>query len=419
MAGQVTVDAGARAVAVPQSAAAGWIHSPSFDKRWIIFPALLAPVPPLIFYLSMYLLGAYTGMDRAAQVGVSEDIVSLVVLLLVGGPHVWVTYTRTWLHPEFRAREKAWYLASFSIVPLVAILALSSEFTRTLLLTGFFFIASIHIVHQLSYVIRFYQDRDRAKPRLKSRLIDVGAVLFPLYPIASFRMVMVNESSMAFAWASSWFGAEQAQALKFSIGRVHPMLPDFILSDWFWMANLAAFLLFTTLWAAKSMQEHRAGILHKPKFMLICCAIGVGLFCPLLPNLDSSFQGFNLWHSIQYIALTWFIMRVQVKSGNRLNPFVKWLSADDNAGRRYYGVGLVIVMALVALIFGIAMILSAAQGVGVFAGAGEPGAIGYRPGALLQAYYLLGFGLLLTHYFHDAFFFNMHTFHSSSVNTRL
>ena len=29
---------------------------------------------------------------------------------------------------------------------------------------------------------------------------------------------------------------------------------------------------------------------------------------PLFDNLDVSFQGFNTWHSLQYLALTWFIL---------------------------------------------------------------------------------------------------------------
>ena len=420
MAGQVMVGADAIPARTRTNAdVKGWIHSPGWDKRWIIFPALLAPLPPLIYYFSLWLLSRYTGMDAATRVGAAEDIVSLVVMVLVGGPHVWVTFTRTWLHPEFRAREKFWYIASFAVVPTVAIMALSSEFTRKLLLTGFFFIASLHIIHQLSYIIRFYQDRDATKPSLRSRLIDIGAVVFPLYPVSSFRMVMVNESSMAFAWASQWFGVEQARALKFNIGRAHPMLPDFILSDWFWMANLLALIVALSLWIGKTVKEHQAGKLQQGKFLLIVCAIGVGLFCPLWPNLDSSFQGFNLWHSLQYIALTWFIMRMQVQKGRRLNPFVKWLSNSERSGGKYYGVAFMIVLGLIGLIFGIAFVITQFQSVGMFAGHGEPGMLNYKPGAILQAYYLFGFGLLLTHYFHDAFLFNLHTFDKTAVNTRL
>ncbi|MBZ0137440.1 MAG: hypothetical protein K8I27_13820 [Planctomycetes bacterium] len=419
MAGQISVGADVLPARGRESVGAqGWIHSPGWDKRWIIFPALLAPVPPLLYYVSLYLLGRFTGMDAATRNGAAEDIVSLFVMVLVGGPHVWVTFTRTWLHPEFRAREKFWYIASFAVVPTVAIMALSSELTRKLLLTGFFFIASLHIIHQLSYIIRFYQDRDSVKPSLRSRLIDIGAVVFPLYPLSTFRMVMVNENSMAFAWATQWFGLDQARALKFNIGRAHPLLPDFILSDWFWMMNLLALVVALTLWIAKTVKEHRAGTLQQGKFLLIACAIGVGLFCPLWPNLDSSFQGFNLWHSLQYIALTWFIMRLQIQKGRKVSPFVKWLSNDDRSGSRYYGVAFGIVVGLIALILGIAFMLTQFQSVGMFAGHGEPGAINYKPGAILQAYYLFGFGLLLTHYFHDAFLFNLHTFNKTAVNTR-
>jgi hypothetical protein len=418
MAGQISIGAQTIGAPIERDAAAGWIHSPGWDKRWLIYPALLAPLPVLIYYFSLWLLARYTVMDATNRVGTAEDIVSLFVMVLVGGPHVWVTFTRTWLHPEFRAREKVWYFASFAVVPTVAILALSSEFTRRLLLTGFFFIASLHIIHQLSYLIRFYHDRDGVKPGLRSRAIDIAAVLFPLYPVSAFRMVLGNENSLAFAWTSKLWGVETARNLEFNIGRAHPLLPDFFLSDWFWMVNLAALVVALTLWSVKSVREHRAGILQKPKFMLICAAIAVGLFCPLLPNLDSSFQGFNLWHSLQYIALTWYITRVQVQKGRKLNPFVKWLANDERSGGKYYGIAFMIVLGLIGLILGVAVIISSAQGVGMFGGSGEVGTLTYKPGAVLQAYYLFGFGLLLTHYFHDAFFFNLHTFKKTAVNTR-
>jgi hypothetical protein len=418
MAGQISITADTIARPIEHEAGAGYIHSPGWDKRWLIYPALLAPLPPLVYYFSIWLLGRYTVMDAATRIGAAEDIVSLFVMVLVGGPHVWVTFTRTWLHPEFRRREKIWYFASFAVVPTVAIMALSSEFTRRLLLTGFFFIASLHLIHQLSYLIRFYHDRDAVKPSVRSRLIDVAAVLFPLYPVSSFRMVLGNENSLAFAWTSQLWGTETARNLEFNIGRAHPLLPEFMLMDWFWMANLAGLVVALTLWSIKSVREHRAGTLHKPKFMLICAAIAVGLFCPMLPNLDSSFQGFNLWHSLQYIALTWFITRTQIKGGRKLNPFVKWLASDERSGGKYYGVAFMIVLALIGLIMAIALIISAAQGVGMFAGSGEAGTVAYKPGAVLQAYYLFGFGLLLTHYFHDAFFFNLHTFKKTAANTR-
>ena len=74
--------------------------------------------------------------------------------------------------------------------------------------------------------------------------------------------------------------------------------------------------------------------------MLFCCAIGVGLFAPLWPNLDSSFQGFNMWHSIQYLALTWFITRSMTARGEHTNGFMRWLGGERQTGARWYGFGL-------------------------------------------------------------------------------
>ena len=399
-------------VAPPLSASRqGWIWSEAWDKRWIIFTALLAPVPVVFFLLCMHALTSYAGMARADAKGISEDLTSLFVMALAGGPHVWVTFTRTYLNANFKARHKFWYWAGFLVVPTVATLGLYSNTSRTLLMTGFFFLASLHIVHQLSYVVRFYHDRDGAKPSTASRWMDFGAVIFPLYPLSTFRMVMCNENSMARNWAASWFGsAAQAQEWKFHIGRMQPMLPDFILADWFWMANLAAFVFFTTLWGVKSYYEYRENRLHMPKFMLICCAIGVGLFAPCWPNLDSSFQGFNLWHSIQYIALTWFITRNMAARGEHTNGFMRWLGGEGQRGSRYYAFGLGVFFLIISIMLVIATVIVVSQGIGYFQGVGETTDAHYRPGAVLQSYYLLGFGLLLTHYFHDFFFFTRGTY---------
>lgn len=32
---------------------------------------------------------------------------------------------------------------------------------------------------------------------------------------------------------------------------------------------------------------------------------------PALGNLDTAFQGMNVWHSLQYLALTWMLNRLR------------------------------------------------------------------------------------------------------------
>ncbi|MCC6572710.1 MAG: hypothetical protein IT462_02870 [Planctomycetes bacterium] len=388
----------------------GWIQSEAWDKRWLIFTCLLAPVPVLIYYISKLLLARFSGMDAPMQEATAEDIVSLAVMGFAGGPHVWVTYTRTYLNKNFRSRYKLWFASSLFVLPFTAFMGMHSETSRKLLMTGFFFLASFHIVHQLSYVVRFYQDRDAAKPTLWSRAIDVGAVVFPLYPVATFRMVLGNHSTLAYQWTYSLFGEYWANTgLPFRIGRVAPLLPDFVLSDWFWIANTLAFLFFTSLWIAKCVREYRAGTLHIPKFLLITCAIAVAIFASLWPNLDSSFQGFNLWHSVQYLALTWYITQQEQKRGYTTNGFVKRISQPESGGRRYYLIALGALVTVMLLMVTIGLVISYTQNVGMFGQAGTMGQTD-QPGAFLQAYYLIGFGLLLTHYFHDFWFFNTETY---------
>ena len=38
---------------------------------------------------------------------------------------------------------------------------------------------------------------------------------------------------------------------------------------------------------------------------------------PIFDNLDVAFQGFNTWHSLQYLALTWFILSREAETADR------------------------------------------------------------------------------------------------------
>ena len=89
---------------------------------------------------------------------------------------------------------------------------------------------------------------------------------------------------------------------------------------------------------------------------------------------------------------------------------MRWLGGEGQRGSRYYAFGLVVFFLVISIMLVIATVIVYSQGIGYFQGVGESTHANYRPGAVLQSYYLLGFGLLLTHYFHDFFFFTRGTY---------
>ncbi len=133
----------------------------------------------------------------------------------------------------------------------------------------------------------------------------------------------------------------------------------------------------------------------------------------MMPNLDSSFQGFNAWHSFQYLGLVWLMNRRSYDAGETDSRFVGSISKPGRHWRYYLValgatvavIGLIVVLALLIQYFSSGKFLLFGYEAGaapVEEGTGRPL---YRPGSILMAYYMCGFSLLLIHYLHDGFFF--------------
>ena len=101
-----------------------WLVSPGYDLAFIIFSSVLLVVPHLF-----------------AQVGgLSNVIVDLVVTAFIGGPHLFATYTMTFMEPRFRERYRRYTWSALLLPVLVVSLAI---YNLTLLVTVFFFWASV------------------------------------------------------------------------------------------------------------------------------------------------------------------------------------------------------------------------------------------------------------------------------------
>ena len=321
-----------------------WICSRRWDLGWLVLSALTVPIAPLLYYL-----------------GLSPAAVAFLILLVVGGPHVFVTFTRTNLDPGF-VRRHPWYSRGAYLIPfLTAAFALSA---KELFLTVFFTWASLHVLQQILYVANAYSNRQRFAPTPWERFFEYGAVLSCLYPFATVRMVEGT----------------------FMLDDTKLLVPEALLGPGLVVTSFGVFGFFLAGWIVMSVLRYRRGDLHYGKTSLIGATVVATLFTPLFPNLDVAFQGINTWHCVQYLALIWWANRIRRERGEMEFPFVKALSEPGLRGTlRYYLTAVAGTGAVIGLIYGIHALV--------------PGI------SMLLVYYMIGKGLLLTHYYYDTFLF--------------
>ena len=346
-----------------------WIYNRKWDLAFISLSVVLVPVPYLIWLLMRDVFLVESDFGRQA--------VNLLIAALIGGPHMYATFTRTALDTDFREHYSG-FVRSSIIIPLIVItLALTN---LTLLLTIFFFWASIHVLHQIVFVVEAYNQKADEAPRSSlsplSRAIDYAVVLTSLYPIAAYRVAVTQD---------------------FSIGpnNLNEIIPTFFEQPWIVYAAGGAFGLSLLAFVVKSAREVREGTAHVPKIIFITLTAAASFIVPALGNLDTAFQGMNVWHSFQYLALTWYINRLRQDRGDlQHTPLVERISEDGKA-RAFYGFNL-------ALTFGAVIIIGIVFAILHFGIGGKWAEASY---AVETSYYIGVRSFLWIHYYHDHFLF--------------
>jgi hypothetical protein len=253
------------------------------------------------------------------------------------------------------------------VVVTLALLNLS------LLLTVFFFWASIHVLHQVIYIVELYNHRQKTSLSPFARFADYGVTLTALYPLAAVKI----------ANGTFFIGSNDLASV---IGGIVPLGP--------WMVVLAggAFGIALAAWLVKTVIDYRQGSLNLPKTLFIALTVITSFFIPILGNLDTAFQGMNVWHSLQYLALTWVLNHIRQQRGELDNsPFVKRMSIDGST-RRYYLFGILLTLGDVVLAGLIFLVLRF--------GLNLP-----FDGAFDRSYYIAVLSFLWIHYYFDHFLF--------------
>jgi hypothetical protein len=288
-------------MASENSAEGPWLKSRRFDLGFLTLSAVLVFFPYV----------GYGALQRAGlPIASASLLVGLSVTILVGGPHMYSTYLRTALEPSFRHRY-GWlaYLPLFLIPTLVI---LGAVYAFPVLLTAFFFWASIHVTHQAQYISEAYRRKAQTVSNL-DRFLDGAVILGSLYTMAMFKFVRG----------------------EFIIGSQPLLFPKMLQREWLPYLFAAGFAALLTLYIARTAREIRLGVASMPRVLFMGLTIAMAFIVPIFDNLDVSFQGFNTWHSLQYLALTWFILDQKASRREIGSEFVQKISGKNRTWRYY------------------------------------------------------------------------------------
>ena len=335
---------------LPSARSGPWIRSRRFDLVFLTASGVLVFLP----YLSYGLLKAIGASQETASL-----VIGLSVTLLVGGPHMYSTYLRTALEPRFRKRFGLLTYAPLVIIP--ALVVLGSIYAFLLLLTAFFFWASIHVTHQAQYISEAY--RRKTVPRISplDRWLDGAVILGALYTVAMYKFVDG----------------------RFMLGSSTLLFPSFLKHAWVPRAFTVGFAALFLYYVARIVREIRRGESSWPRLVFMATTVALAFVVPVFDNLDIAFQGFNTWHSLQYLALTWFILTRKAERGEIGSGFVQGLAGKSHTGRFY--------AATIA-----ATLIAGAVYFVLWKGIGMPQD---------RSYYVVVLSFLLIHYFYDHILF--------------
>ncbi|HLV37808.1 MAG TPA: hypothetical protein VKY59_22005 [Spirillospora sp.] len=346
-----------------------WLKDRRWDMTYIILSVLLVPLPYIFYLIGVNQLGLHPDVSRNA--------INAFVAVAVGGPHMMSTFLRTTFDGDFKKRYPM-LIRSSIIIPIIVV---SLAFLNlSLLLTIFFFWAMLHVLHQATYVTELYNHKEQKVLRrppisLKSRAIDYAVVLTCLFPMAAYKI----------SQGSFQVGTNDLTAV----------IPHLFQDSWFFTVMTGIFFVSLAAYAIKTISEWRAGTINWPKTIFI--SLTVAVFFPLaaFENLDTAFQGANMWHSFQYLPLTFYIIKVRQKADRNFEqkaPLVARFSKGENTRGLYI---------LSILMLGGSLVIFAI--VYLLAGIVIPDIDPNRHFDI--AYYTAILSFLWIHYYHDHFLF--------------
>jgi hypothetical protein len=321
-----------------------WLVSPAFDLTFLIGNALIVPLVLVLVNLD-----------------VAGDLLDAGVTALVGGPHLFATFSASASNRTFRARHP-WAVPSAVLIPMAVIWLALRHYQ--VLISLFLGVASVHVLQQSTYLSDLYRSRAKSNEGRWSRAVDLGVVFTSMYPIALYKIVRG----------------------ELSMGGTRILAPSFLMNMTAVRVEWALFGFFLVAWIVKSWREIRSGRLHVPKTLLIALTVVLSFIVPGASDAEHTglaFQAMNAWHSMQYLGLVYAIR--YSRRGDEHGPISARLSGL--CGGKWFYLGNV---AVTLLLFAAIKIYARYNPFGTTEG---------------QNYYIFVLSPLLIHYYLDAYGF--------------
>jgi hypothetical protein len=228
--------------------------------------------------------------------GVNSVVLWWAWILVLDGPHIFATVSRTYLDRREREGRRRLLLGSlgwFAVGPLF--LGLSLGVSRRLPFELFLAAAGIwaywHVVRQHYGLMSLYQRKNGDMHPVDRRIDSLTLYVGLLAPFVSFSVTHASARRML------GLGAEPG--------------PEVLLTRGCWAAVLAVAALF----AARQVQRWRAGAgINGPKVLLLAAALGLSglLFSPpVVARIEFLMVAavVTAFHNIQYHGIVWFYHR--------------------------------------------------------------------------------------------------------------
>lgn len=338
-----------------------WIRSARYDWIFLIGGVLFIAAIIAMFY------AVDPFSTNVLHLGSYAQWINILVPLLLGGPHILMSFSRNYMDSEFRMRHPALLKTAPHglFLCILALTVMPRAIGIPVLMNLVFFSAVFHGLSQLAHLTIKY-DRNHRREARRMREMVLNAVLIFTGPCA-YVFWAIGTTDMRFV------GVRVAPVLS------HPFLVGILAST---------FVVAACIYLAQCVRDLAAGRFNAQRFMTIVITQIAFVVLVEVGNADVTFQAYNAWHSFQAMGLYWAACNARWHAGKQYGPAVAW-SKDGTFLKAYiWGVGFA--LALGVLVVG----LSYATMTGTMADL-----------AISPWYFLLPITALLFHHFMDYFTF--------------
>jgi hypothetical protein len=315
---------GALGAELDQRARAPWIRSPGYD--WIFF---LGGVVLIGFVILMYYV-VRPFETNLLQLGTYSQWINIVVPVLLGGPHIWVSFTRNYMDAEFRMRHpRLLRIAPHAIfVGILILTTMPREIGVPVLMNVVFYSALFHGLSQLTHIAIKYDRNVRPEAARMAEMVLNGVLVFcgPLAYVCH----AIGRTEFRFV------GVPIAPVLS------HPLIVG---------AFTVAFCAAAAIYLGQCAADLVRGRFNVPRFLTIAITQVAFVILVEVGNADITFQAYNAWHSFQALGLYWAANNARWRARRLFGPAVK-LGADGTLLRAYLS-GVAFALALGVLVIGL------------------------------------------------------------------